>query len=120
MDLPDSDRGDFSCRRAVDSSSFTSAAIDAITWLNPFIKVENDVHINEHGGHFKIAMYVMLHFLPWVCVTLDVFLLFEIQDNSLRSSDAYIRQQTTHYLVQIMACHLAGVKPLSEPMLGYL
>ena len=25
MDLPDSDRGDFSCRRAVDSSSFDIA-----------------------------------------------------------------------------------------------
>ena len=28
MDLPYSDRGDFSCRRAVDSSSFLYAVVD--------------------------------------------------------------------------------------------
>ena len=39
--------------------------------------------------------------------------------NSLRQSDAYIRSQTTSSNVQIMACHLFGGKPLSEPMLFY-
>ena len=38
-----------------------------------------------------------------------------IKINSLRSSDACMRRS----LVQIMACHLVGAKPLSEPMLGY-
>ena len=39
--------------------------------------------------------------------------------NSLRSSDAYMRHWTGPSLVQIMACHLFGAKPLSEPMLEY-
>ena len=37
--------------------------------------------------------------------------------NSLRPSDAYMRQQDKPTLVQIMACRLFGAKPLSEPML---
>ena len=39
--------------------------------------------------------------------------------NSLRPSDAYMRQQFTPSLVQIMACRLFGAKPLSEPMKEY-
>ena len=39
--------------------------------------------------------------------------------NSLRPSDAYMRQLTRPSLVQIMACRLVGAKPLSEPMLEY-
>ena len=39
--------------------------------------------------------------------------------NSLRPSDAYVRQQTSPPLIQIRACHLIGVKPLSELMLEY-
>ena len=39
--------------------------------------------------------------------------------NSLRPGDAYMHRQPTTWLVQIMACHLFGAKPLSEPTLGY-
>ena len=39
--------------------------------------------------------------------------------NSLRPSDAYMRQWHKPLLVQIMACRLSGAKPLSEPMLPY-
>ena len=39
--------------------------------------------------------------------------------NSLRPSDAYMCQWTRPPLLQIMACRLAGAKPLSEPMLEY-
>ena len=39
--------------------------------------------------------------------------------NSLRPSDAYMRHQPRPSLVQMMACHLIGAKPLSEPMLYY-
>ena len=39
--------------------------------------------------------------------------------NSLRQSDVYMHHQPRPSLVQIMACHLAGAKPLSEPMLVY-
>ena len=39
--------------------------------------------------------------------------------NSLRPSDAYMRQLTRPSLVQIMACRLVGTKPISEPTLVY-
>ena len=39
--------------------------------------------------------------------------------NSLRLSDAYMRQQTKPSLIQIMACRLTGAKPLSETMIEY-
>ena len=39
--------------------------------------------------------------------------------NSLRPSDAYIRQYTSRSLVQIVACLLSGTKPWSEPILQY-
>ena len=39
--------------------------------------------------------------------------------NSLRPSDAYVRQTNMPTLLQIMACRLLGAKPLSEPMLPY-
>ena len=39
--------------------------------------------------------------------------------NSLRQSDAYMRQYNIVTLLQIMACHLFSAKPLSEPMHSY-
>ena len=39
--------------------------------------------------------------------------------NSLRPSDAYMRQENSASLVQIMACRLVGAKPLSEPIMKY-
>ena len=39
--------------------------------------------------------------------------------NSLRPTDAYLRHQPMSSLVQIMACHLFGTKPLSQPILYY-
>ena len=39
--------------------------------------------------------------------------------NSLRPRNAYMRDQTRHSLVQIMACRLFGAKSLSEPMLDH-
>ena len=39
--------------------------------------------------------------------------------NSSPPSAAYMRQCIGSALVQIMACHLFGTKPLSKPMLGY-
>ena len=39
--------------------------------------------------------------------------------NSLRPSDAYMRQYNIPTLLQIMACRLSGTKPLSEPVLPY-
>ena len=37
--------------------------------------------------------------------------------NSLRPSDAYMRQQNIPSLIQIMACRLVGAKPSSEPIM---
>ena len=39
--------------------------------------------------------------------------------NSSPPSATYMRQWTRSTLVQAMACHLFGVKPLPEPMLAY-
>ena len=39
--------------------------------------------------------------------------------NSSPPSATYIRHWTGSALVQIMACHLFGAKPLSKPVLGY-
>ena len=39
--------------------------------------------------------------------------------NWLRPSDPYVHQPTRPSLVQIMACHLAGPKTLSKPMVLY-
>ena len=38
---------------------------------------------------------------------------------SLKPSDAYMRQWTRLFLVNIMVCHLNGAKPLFESMLEY-
>ena len=42
-DLPDSDRGDFSCRRAVDSSSFDWRCPGTSNWLSAFVLMFDDV-----------------------------------------------------------------------------
>ena len=39
--------------------------------------------------------------------------------NSMRPREAYMRQYLVLSLVQIMACHLFGAKPLPESMIGY-
>ena len=52
------------------------------------------------------------HILSW-----DEFL--RVSVNPLRPRDAYMHQWTVPSLFQIMACHLFGAKPLSEPMLAY-
>ena len=51
MDLPDSDRGDFSCRRAVDSSNLNHA-------ISVFYH-KNDPTYNIHGDFMQIYI---LHF----------------------------------------------------------
>ena len=45
--------------------------------------------------------------------------MIEMSVNSLSPSAAYMRQWIGSALVQIMACRLFGVKPLSKPMLTY-
>ena len=43
----------------------------------------------------------------------------ELRLNSLRPSDAYMRQLNIPTLIQLMVCRLFGAKPLSQPMLLY-
>ena len=63
-----------------------------------------------------------------VAITYEIDFTIEVPDqyicetqtfNSLRPSAAYMCQWTGSALVQIMACHLIGTKPLSEQMLVY-
>ena len=52
-------------------------------------------------------------------VNMDIRWCIQFRVNSLRLSDAYIRQYSIPILLQIMVCRLFGDKPLSEPMLPY-
>ena len=45
---------------------------------------------------------------------------FNFEYNSLRPSDAYMRQLSNHHLTPDNASRLVGVKPSSEPTLEYL
>ena len=56
------------------------------------------------------------------CCLLSVLLFYHppaVVINLSPSSPAYMRQWIGSALLQIMACRLFGVKPLSKPMLGY-
>ena len=52
-------------------------------------------------------------------VVLGCVLIFFFVFNSPPPSASYLRQWMGSALVQIMACRLFGVKPLSKPILGY-
>ena len=56
--------------------------------------------------------------LPYVYIV-GVCFITKIKIDSSPLSAAYMRQWTGSALVQIMACPLFGVKPLSKPTLGY-
>ena len=43
----------------------------------------------------------------------------DVMFNSSPHSAAYMRQSIGSVLIQVMACHLFGAKPLPEPMLAY-
>ena len=63
-------------------------------------------------------------FRRWICMRMVRYMrgfvpMVQPLFNSLRSTDAYMRQQTRPSLVQIMACRLVGAKPLPKPMLAY-
>ena len=54
----------------------------------------------------------------WVCACTIVFSIDLVMTfNSSPPSAAYMRQRTGSALVNVMACHLFGAKPLPEPML---
>ena len=77
--------------------------------------------------HRKLSRH---QFIKWVLRTTLVQLLPHLSGanefkwyyrslNSLRLSNAYMRQESKPPLVQIMACHLDGAKPLFEPLMVY-
>ena len=77
---------------------------------------------NVHVNRYEFPMFYGYGYSAW--------LLFEIKwrpridngkrsNNSMRSSEAYIRRQPKPSLVQIMPCRLVGAKALSEPMLPH-
>ena len=77
----------------------------AITWTNA-----NELGLeafNPEQFHQKCSTYLSL---IWI---------WKFSVNSLRPSDILMHQYIMPALVQIMACHLFGAKPLSEPMLPY-
>ena len=56
----------------------------------------------------KTSLVILL----WICYLAKLL-------NWSPTSAAYMRHWISTTLVQIMACHLFGAKPLSEPMMGY-
>ena len=74
-------------------------------WLGAYTKWSLYIHTNVNiMSHWNLSLGMIHGFLVF---------------NSLRPGDAYMHQCTRPSLVQIMACHLFGVNPLSEPMPSY-
>ena len=87
-----------------------------LTWillpLQPYLLISNRrmMFTNISLKHVQIrAVLMSLNRLIWNGTSI----------NSLRLSDAYMRQKTRPPLLKIMACRLIGAKPLFEPMLEY-
>ena len=58
--------------------------------------------------------------VDWFCQCVSELVLWlKILFNLLRPSEVYVWQQTEPSLVQVVACHLFGAKPVSEPMMIY-
>ena len=57
MDLPDSDRGDFSCRRAVDSSSYIYPLINNCCGAKMDVHAKKDARLSfSLWSHHRIIM----------------------------------------------------------------
>ena len=71
--------------------------------------------LRQNINQFKLAtdtLYIAIQSRWWIRGD-------ELEFNSSRPRDSYMRKKTGPSLVQIMACRLFGAKPLSEPMLNY-
>ena len=101
-----------------------------------FLKGQSVWETNRRLAHFicmtKCVLNLKMSFSEWQFAPASVptliqypvlpcnrMLVLSICFNSLRPNDAYIRRQPRPSSVQIMACHLFGNKPLSEPMLSF-
>ena len=78
-----------------------------IIWLRTLLLLVRQL---EYSITKLITLLLMLCYLLW-----QHALCF----NSLRPSNAYMRQYNIPTLLQIMACRLCGAKPFSETMLPY-
>ena len=80
--------------------------------------------ISLHGPLSVCAQPVRDNITLWHCLSLaghlqKLSLNSPWSVNSSPPSATYMHQWTGSAVVQIMACHLFGTKPLSKPMLGY-
>ena len=101
-------------------------------WITPLNKTWAVQEGQNVGWHSKtdlrqglLSQFPLFHYFPGLSELSKWLLPFEshhlVSDcvQSLRLSDAYMRQLTRPPLVQIMACRLIGPKPLFYPMLEY-
>ena len=77
-------------------------------------RMHHNIEQSTSGNQFKCSIL----YKSWIWTHLAICIA-QYFVNSLRPSDAYMRQQPRTSLVQIMVCHLFGAKPLSKPMLEY-
>ena len=82
-----------------------------MAWCRPGDKPLSEAMMVSVLTHICVARPQWVNAVHWQCR-------FVILINSLRPSDAYMRQWLMPTLVERMACRLNGAKP-SEPMLGY-
>ena len=111
MDLPDSDRGDFSCRRAVDSSSFflygnmlCRQCKSKIYYIFPSDLLNI---LRQNGLHFPddIFKWIFLNENVWITINISLKFIPRGPINNIPT------------LVQVMAWRRPGNKRLSEPMM---
>ena len=74
--------------------------------------------LRRHCAHYDVIVMALYRWLN-AKLSHQYDFLMGIIINSLRPSDAAMHQQTRPSLVQMMSCHLFGIKPLSEPVVVY-
>ena len=98
----------------------------SLGWLS----FENHIHIflfpKHHNGHWMKSRYGRHQELIALCTPPKLIIMTYcnhikkgLRFNSSPPGVAYMRQWTLSTLVQVMARHLFGAKPLPEPMLPY-
>ena len=92
-------------------------AASALIKVSRLYGLYRHLHTQLIYWHCAVILYTHANLLNKRFWILNPEKIYEFK--SLRPSDAYMRQRTIPTLVQIMACHLVGTKPLSEPLLEY-
>ena len=115
--------GKFSGHRWIPRTKNSDAELWYFLWsacINDWVNNSETGDLRRHCANYDVTVMGMwlLHGTK-TTRTLSCESWRSIIINSLRPSDAYMRQGTGSALVQVIACRLYDTKPLSEPMLAY-